>query len=254
MRGTQKRARMSEPLCRTRMTLQIRSTDTISGIPIKKVRGFFRHLVSWHQHSFELPRLQEELSLESQSALALVAELQSRGYVRPPENGVYTFTDKGEELVRASAGGKVSRQTAENALIGLLARVEQYNFDPTKLLTVEAVVIFGSFLGANERLGDLDIAVKSRHRDCSDPDPGATALAYAERSGRHFSNIVEWISWPETELRQILKARKRTIAIQDWHAFLRIAAADPNHFQYRVAFGSPETVAAEIHARLRNNG
>jgi hypothetical protein len=48
------------------------------------------------------------------------------------------------------------------------------------------------------------------------PGRAATALAYAERLGRHFSNIVEWISWPDTELRQVLKARKRTIAIQDW--------------------------------------
>lgn len=48
------------------------------------------------------------------------------------------------------------------------------------------------------------------------PGRAATALAYAERLGRHFSNIVEWISWPDTELRQLLKARKRTIAIQDW--------------------------------------
>jgi hypothetical protein len=48
------------------------------------------------------------------------------------------------------------------------------------------------------------------------PGRAATALAYAERLGRHFSNIVEWISCPYTELRQVLKARKRTIAIQDW--------------------------------------
>ena len=47
------------------------------------------------------------------------------------------------------------------------------------------------------------------------PGRAATALAYAERLGRHFSNIVEWMSWPDTELRQVLKARKR-IAIQDW--------------------------------------
>ena len=48
------------------------------------------------------------------------------------------------------------------------------------------------------------------------PGRAATALAYAERLGRHFSNIAERISWPDTELRQGLKARKRTIAIQDW--------------------------------------
>jgi hypothetical protein len=230
------------------MTLQIRSTDTISGIPIKKLRGFFRHLVSWHQHSFELPRLQEQLSLDKESAQALAAELETQGYIKPPENGVYNFTDKGEELVRASAAGKVSRQMAENALIGLLARVEQYNSDPTKLLTIEVVVVFGSFLGANEKLGDLDIAVKYRHRNPNNHDPTTTALAYAERSGRHFSNIVEWISWPNTELCQILKGRKRTIAIQDWHTFLRMAVGNPHHFQYKVVFGSAENVAAEIRA------
>jgi hypothetical protein len=87
------------------MTLQISSADTMSGIPIKKIRGFFRHLVSWHQHSFELPRVQEQLSLDKEFALALATELQSQGYITPPENGLYTCTSKGEELVRASAAG-----------------------------------------------------------------------------------------------------------------------------------------------------
>lgn len=236
------------------MTLQIRSADAISGVPIKKVRSFFRHLVSWHQHSFELARLQEQLSLDQESALALATELQTQGYIRPPEKNLYAFTEKGEELVRASAAGKITRRTAENALIELLSRAEQYNCDPNKLLTVEAVVVFGSFLGANDKLGDLDIVVKHRRRNANDPDPAATALAYAERSGRHFSNIVEWMSWPETELRQYLKARKRTIALQDWHTFLRMVVGNPEHFDYKIVFGSAENVAAEIRARLKENG
>jgi hypothetical protein len=235
------------------MTLQIRSTDTISGIPIKKIRGFFRHLVSWHQYSFELSRLQEQLTLNKESALALATELQAQGYLKSSDNGVYTFTDKGDELVRASAASKVSRRTAENALDGLLARVKQYNSDPNKLLTIEAVVVFGSFLGANEKLGDLDIAVKYRHRNPNDPDHAATALAYAEQSGRHFRNIVEWISWPDTELRQILKAQKRTIAIEDWDIFRRMAVANPDHFRYKVVMGSAQDIAGEVRARLRNN-
>jgi hypothetical protein len=64
---------------------------------------------------------------------------------------------------------------------------------------------------------------------------------------------VDWLSWPETELRQILKARKRTIAIQDWHTFLGMTARSSDHFQYRVAFGSAEDVAAEIYGRLKKN-
>ena len=88
--------------------------------------------------------------MDEEAALALATELQTQGYIKPSENGLYNFTDKGEELVRASAAGKVKRQTAENALIGLLARVEQYNSNPNKLLMVEAVVVFGSFLPKGE--------------------------------------------------------------------------------------------------------
>jgi hypothetical protein len=235
------------------MTLQIRSKNTLSGIPIIKVRDFFRHLVSWHQRSFFLSDLQEQFSLDEGFALALAAELETQGYVKGEENGVYAITEGGEQLVRASAAGKISRRVAEDALAGLLARAEQYNSDPNKLLTVDAIIVFGSFLSENEKLGDLDIAVKSRRRDPKDPDPSATALAYAERSGRHFSNIVEWLSWPDTELRQILKARKRTIAIQDWDTFLKLAVRNADHFQYKVVFGSPDEVAAEICARSNNN-
>jgi hypothetical protein len=162
------------------------------------------------------------------------------------------LTEKGEELVRASAAGKVRRQTVENALIGLLARVEQYNSDPNKLLTVEAVVVFGSFLGANDKLGDLDIAVKHRHRNPNDPDPAATALAYSERSSRHFSNIVEWVSWPETELRQFLKARIEDYRDPRLAHSLRMTASGLDHFQHRVVFSRAEEVEAEIRARLKN--
>ena len=70
--------------------------------------------------------------MDRKSALALATELEIQGYIKPPEKSLYTFTDKGEELVRASAAGKVSRQLAENALIGLLIRVEQYNSDLNK--------------------------------------------------------------------------------------------------------------------------
>ena len=197
--------------------------------------------------------MQEHLLLDAESALALATELQTQGYLNGPKKGVYTFTAKGKDLIRASAAGQVRRQTAEKALIGLLARVEQYNSDPDKLLIVEAIVVFGSFLGANDKLGDLDIAIKHRRRNPDDHEPARNALAYAQCSGHHFSNLVERISWPETELYQLLRARKRTIAIQDWHTFLRMTESAPDHFQYKIVFGSKEDVSSEIHARSKKN-
>ncbi len=227
------------------MTIQINKGEVIAGVPIKKVRDFFRYVVAWNRDTFETSLLQERLKLGESFATALAQELMAQDYITQPQNGSYELTDKGSELVRASASGKIRRKTAETALAALLQRVEMYNADANKILTIDAVVVFGSFLGTKKELGDLDVAVKCRDRN-NNGDRAKTTHAYVERSGRRFSNFVEFLAWPNTELRQILKARKRTIRIQDWQSFIRIVANDPSRVNYEVVFGNPEQVKAEI--------
>jgi len=147
----------------------------------------------------------------------------------------------------------VSRKTAEDALAGLLERVNQYNLDSDKIFTVETVVVFGSFSGTKDKLGDLDVAVKWSDRNLKDPDRTDTMLAYAKQSGRSFSTFLNQLCWAETELYQILKARKRTINIQPWNVFLKMAAKNPDRIPHKVVFGSTEEVAAEILAKKLNN-
>jgi hypothetical protein len=79
-------------------------------------------------------------------------------------------------------------------------------------------------------------------------------LAYAKQSGRSFSTFLNQLCWAETELYQILKARKRTINIQPWNVFLKMAAKNPERIPYKVMFGNTEEVAAEILAKKLNNG
>ena len=158
------------------------------------------------------------------------------------------LTDKGRALIRSS--DKVSRKTAEDALAGLLKRVEQYNHDLGKMFIIETVVVFGSFLGTKDMLGELDVAVKKRDRNLADPDRSNTALAYAAKSGRRFSSFVDELFWAAREVNQILKAKKRTISILDWDEFLRMASASPERIPDKVVFGSTkEAVAAEISSR-----
>lgn len=229
--------------------MQINNRDTLAGVSIKQVRSFFREVVGRHSESFNLSWLGEKLTLDETSARNLALELVAQGYAEAPANDEYKITDKGQELVRSSAAGTITRKTAEAALSGLLKRVDQYNSDPDKILTVETVVVFGSFLSDKEQLGDLDVAVKHRDRD-PNGDRSKTWLAYADRSGRTFSNIVERMFWPSTELKQILKQRKRTIAIQDWDAFLRLAEEAGNSLRYKVVFGDPNTVQVEVNRRI----
>ena len=235
------------------MTLQIKNADAVSGIPIMRVRDFFQRIVAWHRDSFDLPCLRDQLSLDENPAMVLASELVAEGYVEEPQDGVYKFTDKAGELVRASAASKVSRKTAEDALAGLLERVHQYNLDSDKIFTIEMVVVFGSFLGTKDKLGDLDVSVKYRDRNPKDPDRAQTALAYAEHSGRIFSTFFHQLAWAEIELPQILKARKRTIKIQPWNVFLKMAAKNPERIPYKVVFGNTEEVVAEILAKELNN-
>lgn len=231
--------------------MQIGDSDEIAGVPIRRVRDCFRHILSWHRNSFDLGLLQERLAVDKELARAVTQSLIAQEYVKPLDGDSYEFTDKGLELSRASASGKIKRATAESALDGLLKRAEEYNADASKILIVDAIAVFGSFLGDKQELGDLDIAVKWRDR-IADGDRAERARTFAERSGRRFSNYVEFLSWSETELFQILKARKRTIKIQDWHAFTRLVAKDPERVNYKIVFGDPERVKAEITLEIEN--
>jgi DNA-binding MarR family transcriptional regulator len=146
------------------VTMQIGKAGQIAGVSLTLVRDFFRYIVGWHRYYFELSQLQERLGLSTTSAVALVEELIARGYLAQGQNQDYALTDKGEELVRASASGKIKRRTAEQALDGLLKRAAEYNADPSEILTVDAIAVFGSFLSDKAQLGDLDLAVKWRDR------------------------------------------------------------------------------------------
>jgi hypothetical protein len=223
--------------------MQIGNRKEIAGIPMVRVRDFFRHIVAWHRHSFDLSQLQERLSLEHKPAVALAEALVAGGYITLGENNEYALSDEGEKLVHASASGTIKRSTAELALAGLLERAQKYNADPDKILTVDAVIVFGSFLGTKEQLGDLDIAVKSRFRD--EANSTEVRQAYSRKSGRQFSNVVEFLCWPETELKQFLKARKRTIRIQEWDSFVRLIEKD-SQMRYSVALGDDATVRTKI--------
>jgi predicted nucleotidyltransferase len=54
----------------------------------------------------------------------------------------------------------MTRSKADELLAMLLARVEKVNRDPQYLFGVSKLAVFGSYLTAKEKLGDLDIAVE----------------------------------------------------------------------------------------------
>jgi predicted nucleotidyltransferase len=60
----------------------------------------------------------------------------------------------------ASFAKPISRATAERLLVGLLDRAAAWNAKPDKLVSIDEVLVFGSYLDPTiDRLGDVDIAV-----------------------------------------------------------------------------------------------
>lgn len=57
------------------------------------------------------------------------------------------------------------RETAERLLSELLDRITALNSDPRFLARVQKAVVFGSYNGETERIGDLDVAVQLVRRE-----------------------------------------------------------------------------------------
>ncbi|HEX7461060.1 MAG TPA: hypothetical protein VF317_02660 [Dermatophilaceae bacterium] len=73
----------------------------------------------------------------------------------------YELATDGHALAGATARQPVTRDTAQRALDGFLARVEEINANPMAGWGVRKLVLFGSFLDPNiERVGDVDLAVE----------------------------------------------------------------------------------------------
>jgi predicted nucleotidyltransferase len=230
------------------MTMQVNSKQTLAGVSVLDLRRFFRQLVAHHQNSFNKKWLLKELQLTHSQTDGVLEELATQGYLslapsqhQAPE---YRMTDLAHELVRSSAAKRISRTTAQDALEGLMLRAENLNANSKYLYSVCSVVVFGSYLSSNERLGDLDVAIELSPR-IADPDERTDAyLQYAQDSGRHFSNFTEVLYWAEAEIYLVLKARRRTLSIQPWYSFLRMEKK--NGFQYKVVMGDADKIARDL--------
>jgi predicted nucleotidyltransferase len=117
----------------------------------------------------------------------------------------------------ASAGKPLQRSTAHRLLIDFVRRVEQVRDERKWLFKVKTAVLFGSFLSDSTTLGDIDIALTMRPANV---DKAAQEVAEtqcrlsAQQAGRRFSNFLDYLSWPEYEVKRFLRSRRR-ISLHD---------------------------------------
>ena len=134
----------------------LRPDQVIAGRPAKDVRKFLREILhlqvscGYTQHILRCPK---------EEAKQVMSALEREGYLsrtgRHEGHDLYATTLKGNQLAGANLR-PISRTTAERTLQAFMQRVRAVNADPDYLERITGVIVFGSFLSANEELGDVD--------------------------------------------------------------------------------------------------
>lgn len=163
----------------------------------------------------------------------------------------YKLTAKGEKLAQASARSKMPRGKAELILAGLLRRVEEVNETPHYLFRIPTVIVFGSYVRGEAFLSDFDIAVdlepKWERASKEFEVQSKKRVDVAQAKGRRFSNIVEYLFWPEREVMLHLKARTRGLSLHSMDDFVRMRK--DNNFAYKVLIGNADKIAEKLEKR-----
>jgi hypothetical protein len=193
--------------------MRVAKTDTIAGLPAPVARSLARLFRGGEC----VQEVGDSLLLKNgiDDSDAAFAALKERGYfekVDVDHEGYvwWQTTTLGNALAMASFGKPISRRTAERLVAGMLDRAREYNADPARPLYVERLRIFGSYLNPEvDPLGDVDVelSIGQRTRDQE------KIHAYTRSSGRSFRSFWAEVTWPQTELVQLLKNKSTALNI-----------------------------------------
>lgn len=196
--------------------MRLSKDQMIEGFPAERARALmrlFRPNAGWTEDAAEL------LGLDEAGAQQVLDRFVEAGYLEPPRRDQlgtsWITTVRGSALANASFAKPITRATAERHLRDFVERVRTYNADRSKPYSITHVTVFGSYLDrAQDRLGDLDLAIQVVHRVNSD-EYGKRRDAVIKASGRQFGSYIDRLTWPLRELVQFLRDRKPAINITD---------------------------------------
>jgi predicted nucleotidyltransferase len=225
--------------------IQFQSGQAIAGFPALKTRNLLRGVVG---ATFRQEWLIEK-GMKPADASRLIDALLQNELIKTDLDAIggrdagpwYKLTE-GESVARATGAKRVQRKTAERILSEFMDRVHTVNESPRFLVRVTEVVVFGSYLGDKETLGDLDIA-RSYENKFLHLDQKAFAEKIQDQfraSGRRSKGLAD-LFWPWEEVQLFLKNRKRTISlhpISDPEQMIR----QSDDFCFEVLLGDREAI------------
>lgn len=221
--------------------MRIDSSEQLEGVPLPEVRAAFHEVgldgvisTDFIRRRFHLSKARADRLIATLRRLKFLKPISARrpGKAAPSH---WLLTKQGIRLRAATAAQPIRRATADRLLSDLLERVETLNGDDHFLGRVRKAVVFGSYIGDGDHIGDIDVAVEIVRRE---PDfekhtqANNSRVAEEFAAGRRFSNILEQAFWWQKEAFLFLRNRKRGLSLQDYGAIKEIVAAAP----HRVVF------------------
>ncbi len=198
--------------------MKIDAKANFAGVPILELRRLLRR--SKNIYAWNIFFIIEVLDVCEEQAAELAKALENEGFIEKAETKeserYWTNTVKGNALAIASAAKPLRRESADKKLTEFIARVKQVNESSYFLYKVEKVVVFGSYLSSEDKIGDIDLAVtlaaKAQDREEAWRLNKERTREACEQ-GRQFSNIIDELFWPQREVFLMLKNRSRSFSI-----------------------------------------
>lgn len=196
--------------------MRISSSDTVIGYPILRIRRVLEKCQAADLIVSEVERL---LKVDQSEAHSVLSALEQEGYIElcaeylPHEQ--WRTTLKGNTLANASAARPVSRTKAQLRLKEFMDRVEQVNAHDLYVYRVAKVALFGSMLSESPTVGDIDLAVQlePKYELTEMSARREQRVAAAREAGKIFSNSVDRLLWPHTEVWLVLRNRSHVISL-----------------------------------------
>lgn len=200
--------------------MRIQANEQYCGIRFVKLRQALKRL----PELWRTDLLADVFDNGPKAAIQLASQMHRDGYIeqaKSGESGWWLLTEKGHALSHATAAALLRRRTGEEAVARFLERVAAVNAEDGHHYYVSRVILFGSMLGREERVSDVDLMVKlerkQRFCDMSGEDYVQACYARVEQCGRRLSSFEEHLKWPYVEVLLRLKARSRAISLTAWN-------------------------------------
>jgi hypothetical protein len=225
--------------------MRITKEEVVAGHSALRVRGFLRR---FERGFFLVSAAESFMQIKSRLAAEFINDLVALELVEPTmpfrDKPAFQVARRGHAFANATAAKPISRGTAERVLREFMDRVNAINASKEYAFKLKSAVLFGSMLSSADRLGDVDVAIDLQRR-ISDPAKFRKHCNrrrhLAEEQGREFSTVIDWATWPETEVVLQLKARSRSLSL---HGFDQLMEME--NLRYRILVGDASAIASQI--------